>query len=187
MGTRILDDNDNEFTAFKERDPIIKRWKSWTISGRGGDDTLTGGPRNDRIFGDDGNDLIKGLGGNDYLEGNRGNDILAGGDGNDTLTGYGGSTGESDFLGGEGGADTFVLGDTRGVFYKGNGQALIADFDRRQGDRFQVSGNPREYSLTFSNVIGSSDLDTEIRHNGDLIVIVQDTTAVSLLADFNFV
>jgi Ca2+-binding RTX toxin-like protein len=58
-----------------------------TISGLGGNDTVTGGLRDDILNGDDGNDFLSGGGGNDQMFGGAGNDILTGGAGADLLDG----------------------------------------------------------------------------------------------------
>jgi Ca2+-binding RTX toxin-like protein len=131
------------------------------ITGNNDNNTLAGGAGDDTIGGLGGNDLLRGLNGNDALRGGNGADSVFGGQGGDTLSGgsdadtltgdagndalYGGSgvdvltgtnarsrgVGEVDFLSGGTGADQFVLGDTRGSYYLGNGAndfARIIDF-----------------------------------------------------------
>jgi len=70
---------------------------SVSITGFGGNDTLTGGAKADTLGGHDDNDLLFGLGGDDKLYGSDGKDTLNGGDGND-------------FLDGEAGADVLIGG-----------------------------------------------------------------------------
>jgi Ca2+-binding RTX toxin-like protein len=128
MGTYIGNNANNYFKAYKEGWWIFKKWKSWTIKGNGGNDTLIGGPKNDYLdgwtgndymYGGSGNDTLLGYSGNDYLSGSFGNDSLNGESGNDTLLGgtgtdtlvggsghdslnaYGGTTGEYDILSGD--------------------------------------------------------------------------------------
>lgn len=178
--------------------------------GRGGNDYIWGNTQNDSIRGDAGNDTLKGYSGNDYLfggddndqlygeadhdklYGERGNDLLDGSVGNDTLDGYG-RTGASEFdtLFGGAGYDTFVLGDNSpygGVFYNepGDGYAIIADWNSAE-DWIQVRGSVSQYNLKFTNVRGSSALDTEIYYGSERIGLVQDSTDVSFSRDFKFV
>ncbi|MBD2571306.1 beta strand repeat-containing protein [Anabaena lutea] len=72
------DNHNNIFTA--PNDGL-----SWVISGKGGDDFLTGGNNDDVINGDEGNDTIYGGGGNDNINGGEGYDYIYGGDGDDIL------------------------------------------------------------------------------------------------------
>ena len=85
------------------------------------------------------------------LWGTNGNDVITGGSGNDTISGIA-STGSNlglrqiDTLTGNLGADTFVLADSRGVFYNdGNSlsqgttdYATVKDFSITDGDKIQV-------------------------------------------------
>ncbi len=100
------------------------------LNGGDGNDSLTGGMGSDQIFGDAGDDTLLGGAGNDLLEGGagkdwlaggddgdvilggRGEDILDGGSGNDWLAGMSGAVDdfEMDFLNGDVGNDTIVLG-----------------------------------------------------------------------------
>ena len=113
-------------------------------------------------------------------------DLLFGGDGNDTHVGdYSFSGIYYDTLSGGFGADTFVLGDfSYGVAYLKSGYAVITDFDRYEGDKFQVSGTT-DYSLSYSDFeVGTSDFDTGILYNTELITIVQNTTNLGDPTDF---
>jgi Ca2+-binding RTX toxin-like protein len=103
---------------FWESDTLV--WKSWTMDGKGGHDTLIGGQKNDTLYGREGNDsliggdhdsvsyngsdlIVVGLGdpdgndvlyggkGNDFLDGGKGSDKLYGDENNDVLVGYGGT------------------------------------------------------------------------------------------------
>ncbi|NEO70202.1 calcium-binding protein [Moorena sp. SIO3H5] len=126
MGTYTGNDLDNDKKAHKEGFWPFKKWKSWTMSGNGGNDTLIGGPKNDKIYGNDGNDSLSGKGGNDYLSGGSGKDTLYGGSGKDTLYGgsgkdtlYGGSG--NDFLSGGTGSDRMFGGSGKDTLYGGSG------------------------------------------------------------------
>jgi Ca2+-binding RTX toxin-like protein len=176
------------------------------LSGGAGNDTLSSSGGNDTLLGEEGNDLLSdyqhgnsillGGRGNDTLEAYLDNDTLKGGNGNDYLRGVGNypnlSVHEGDTLIGGAGADRFALAVTGiGTFYLGEGYATITDFRRRQGDKIEVIGGDSSvisrYSLDKSlNFSGSSALDTGIYYLGDLIGVVQDTTHVSIAADFNF-
>jgi RTX calcium-binding nonapeptide repeat (4 copies) len=74
-----------------------------TITGNGGNDTITGNNLGDTVNGGDGNDTITGGTGNDTLDGGLGIDTISGLAGNDTLIGSG-ADGSQDTL--NGGDDT---------------------------------------------------------------------------------
>ncbi|PPS45629.1 M10 family metallopeptidase C-terminal domain-containing protein [Chroococcidiopsis sp. TS-821] len=143
-----------------------------------------GGAGNDTLIGNSVANNLSGRNGNDYLFGGGGSDTLNGGAGNDVLFGFGGST-EFDVLTGGTGTDTFVLGDTSNVFYRGDGYALITDFDW-QYDYIQVRGTSNQYSLQSGNWFGSAAPDTAIFFGNDAIGVVQDSTNVSFARDFIF-
>ena len=104
------------------------------------------------------------------LWGTVGNDIITGGDGPDRITGVlsSGTTpsemgrGQIDVLIGGAGADVFLLGDSRGVFYddgiRGNlgtsDYALIKDFKRGE-DKIQLN---KRFSYTFETINGDGYL-----------------------------
>ena len=87
MGSYYGNNANNYKKAHKEGWWIFKKWKSWTMSGNGGNDTLIGGSKNDTLYGDSGNDSLYGKGGNDFLYGGSGNDYLSGGTGSDRMEG----------------------------------------------------------------------------------------------------
>lgn len=161
----------------------------WDYKNRGGGspNPYTGTEGNDRIVAGSGNDTLTGLGGNDTLYGEAGNDLLNGGSGNDYLDGYASFVSRDyDTLVGGTGIDTFVLGNAgQGVFYKGLGYAVIADYNFRD-DYIQLRGNASQYQLSIQGN------DTSILQNGDLIGVVKNVTDLSLTprpgrADFKFV
>ena len=139
------------------------------IYGLQGNDFLSGLNGNDQIFGGDGNDQIFGDSGNDKIYGEGGSDKLLGGDGNDLLDGWYKSfqAGQIDELTGGKGSDTFVLGDkTDGVYYLGNGYAKIQDFRLSEGDKLQLTGNIKDYSISLGS---SSSLSLGLNYKNDLI------------------
>ncbi len=137
------------------------------IYGLQGNDFLSGLNGNDQIFGGDGNDQIFGDSGNDKIYGEGSSDKLLGGDGNDLLDGWYKSfqAGQIDELTGGKGSDTFVLGDkTDGVYYLGNGYAKIQDFRLSEGDKLQLTGNIKDYSISLGS---SSSLSLGLNYKND--------------------
>ncbi|MEQ9622316.1 calcium-binding protein [Coleofasciculus chthonoplastes] len=160
--------NGNDYKkAHKEKSPIIKRWKSWSMSGNDGNDTLIGGPKNDTLYGNSGNDRLYGNSGNDRLHGGPGNDRLHGGVGNDTLYGDVGN----DRLHGGSGNDRLVggFGDDEFAFYsKNEGIDRIEDFtvgsDKIQVDDNGFGGGLRSGTLSSSQfTLGSRASDSSDR------------------------
>ena len=155
---------------------------------------VLGTEQNDVILGNNQNNLLNGRGGSDFISGNGGNDVLVGGggrdnliggSGNDRLVGYGFTAGESDTLTGGFGADTFVLGTSSQRFYNGLGHATITDYNRFAGDRILISGSRSDYRLVSNSLVGGPARDTLVIGRGnDLIAVIQDTTNISLAADF---
>lgn len=101
-----------------------------SLSGNDGDDLLRGDKGDDTLGGGDGDDYITGDNGNDVLGGGADDDTLGGGRGDDTLAGDAGD----DVLSGGKGADVFVLGTQAGT-------DVITDFNIREGDKLDLSGN----------------------------------------------
>ncbi len=153
-----------------------------------GGTVFTGGPGNDTLNGRNTNDTLLGNGGNDTLYGEAGNDYLNGGAGNDYLDGYASfNSPDFDTLEGGLGADTFVLGNrSQGMFYQGNGQATIVDYNFRD-DYIQLRGNASQYRLT------REGNDTLIQTTGgDTLGVVKNVTDLSFnvtpsRSDFKFV
>ena len=101
---------------------------------------------------------------------------------------------EYDTLTGGTGADTFVLGDTLGIYYGDNYDhsfATITDFSSAQGDTIQLFGSSSDYYLSYGNYGGSSATDTfiyEDTYGYGLIGVVQDTVLGSTgSASFQYV
>ncbi len=134
-------------------------------------------------WGNPNNNFISGNSANNLLDGYGGYDTLVGGEGNDTLVGFVYDW-YTDALSGGIGADTFTIGGLE-VHSSGNGYAVINDFQRQEGDKFQVFGSINDYSLDKSqNFTGTTALDTGIYYQGDLIAVVEGTRRVSLSLDF---
>lgn len=166
----------------------------------GDDRIISQGSSNDQISGDIleafgnvivtayGNDYIVAGGGNDHVFGDYdpamvtdaaatsgGNDVLVGVDLKASMPG----TFEVDELLGNGGEDTFVLGDRHNFFYLGHGisdMAIIKDFgNQKDQDWIQLkwgggSNGFKHYSLD------QDGNDTKISFQGDLIAVVEGAT-----------
>jgi Ca2+-binding RTX toxin-like protein len=154
-----------------------------------------GNSLNNTITGDfynnNGNYLYGGAG-SDSLKGGYYHDTLIGGNGSDTLNGYGGSTEVDSLYGGNGyyyeyNADTFVLGDKYGAYYKDNSNygyssySDIKDYSSSDGDKIQLYGDANNYFLDYTYMYGSTySTDTLIysyntaSRSYDLISLVED-------------
>ncbi|WP_299293699.1 calcium-binding protein [uncultured Tateyamaria sp.] len=122
-----------------------------TLTGEGGNDTLSGGASGDLISGEGGSDALSGGIGFDTIDGGSGNDTLLGqdgfdslfgGDGNDSLTGNNGF----DTLDGGAGNDTLFGGLGLDTLLGGDGDDLLsgqAGFDQLEGgaDNDTLNGN----------------------------------------------
>ena len=153
-----------------------------------GGKVFTGGSGNDILTAQNTNDTLIGNAGNDTLYGEAGNDYLNGGAGNDYLDGYASrNSPDFDTLEGGAGADTFVLGNSRqGMFYLGNGQATIVDYNFRD-DYIQLRGNSSQYRLA------REGNDTLVQTSGgDTLAVVKNVPDLSFnitpsRSDFKFV
>ncbi|MGB3654324.1 MAG: calcium-binding protein [Rivularia sp. (in: cyanobacteria)] len=148
--------------------PSYGNAQDYILYGTLNQNSIDGGNGNDGIYGLQENDFLTGLNGNDSLYGGSGSDKLLGGDGEDVLDGWYKSfeVGQIDELTGGKGGDTFVLGnETDGVYYLGDGNAVIKDFRFLERDRLQLTGNIKDYSISFS----FSDRSLELSYKNDLI------------------
>jgi Ca2+-binding RTX toxin-like protein/subtilisin-like proprotein convertase family protein len=153
------------------------------VSGGEGNDLIFGGKGDDSLGGDAGDDSVFGQLGNDYLLGGSGNDAVSGGDGDDTLAGIDpGATnpgvGEFDTLTGGAGKDRFLLGDSDKIYYSGNGNAVISDFNSTE-DAIVLSGVKADYSLSVSGNATSIFLKKP-GQSDDLIATVQGVTDLNV-------
>ena len=182
---------DNRLSGKSGNDRILGLAGDDTLIGRDGNDELLGGTGRDRLNGKDGNDRLLGEAGRDRLVGERGNDRLNGGADKDTLVGAkvndtNPNRRETDILRGGSGADRFVIGAKKRVFYSNGGIsdfAFIEDFSRSQGDVVQLKGRAGDYSLGRITLNQSSSALTIFKGQGsnrDLIAVVQGSTNLSL-------
>ncbi|TAD78170.1 MAG: calcium-binding protein, partial [Oscillatoriales cyanobacterium] len=171
------------------------------ILGGGGNDSLYGNDASDAVFGGDDNDVIFGgkgddsLGGdagddsvlgqlgNDFLLGGSGNDAVSGGEGDDTLAGIDPialtpGVGEFDTLTGGEGKDRFLLGDSDKIYYSGDGNAVISDFNSAE-DAIVLSGVKADYSLSVAGNVTSIFLKKP-GQSDNLIATVQGVTDLNL-------
>ncbi|WP_454016930.1 Ig-like domain-containing protein [Azospirillum sp. Marseille-Q6669] len=114
-------------------------WRTETLLGGAGHDTIAsgggggfidGGAGNDVLTGNWGDDSILGGAGNDRIDGGENNDTLDGGSGDDTIYGGGGmdrvTAGEGDdTVYGDGGVDRVDGGDGNDVLYGGDGDDTV--------------------------------------------------------------
>jgi Ca2+-binding RTX toxin-like protein len=132
-----------------------------------------GGPNDDTLVGSNTGGKLTGSGGNDIITGGKGKDILTGTD--STARGVG----EIDILTGGGGRDRFVLGDSNGAYYVGQGSndyAKITDFNLRQDSLNLGNAKNISFSLESSGIIdlfagkdpSSRDLIAKIQVKGGL-------------------
>jgi subtilisin family serine protease len=134
------------------------------------------------------------------LWGTTGNDVITGGSGNDRLSGVlaTGTTaaamgaGQIDSLTGGAGADIFVLGDSRGVFYDDRRNdnlgtadyALIKDF-RSGEDKLQLRESSYLFTVSSNNLSfywdrnGNGKLDTGGRNRDELIAVLEGVAGLS--------
>ncbi len=151
----------------------------------GGDDNdvIFGGKGDDSLGGDAGDDSIFGQLGNDFLLGGSGNDVVNGGEGDDTISGIdpiatNPGFGEFDTLTGGEGKDRFLLGDSDKIYYSGDGNAVISDFNSVD-DAIVLSGIKANYSLSVSGNVTSIFLKKS-GQSDDLIATVQGVTDLNL-------
>lgn len=142
----------------------------------------------------------------EQLFGTRRKDDIIGGDGDDIISGVpakGGyrGNGSIDKLTGMNGADTFVLGDSRGLYYSNssnkkpglNDYAEITDFSRAEGDKIQLKQGT--YFLDPIAVKGPEDIGlfADTNHNDvldktdELIAIVGNPHTMISSDDFLFI
>ncbi|MGB5915784.1 MAG: hypothetical protein WBG63_13030 [Phormidesmis sp.] len=195
-----------EIAAQGGDDVVYGRELQNSIWGGIGNDQIWGGSANDQLIGDDGgateseldgkdvlyggggNDSIWSGGGDDALYGQAGDDLLVGGGGNDRLQGTDDLvTSDRDQLYGGLGRDRFVLGNSQGAFYQGDGYAIIKDWEAGI-DKLQlgIGQEISRYRLEASQILSEvAALDMGVYFNSDLIAVVQNTTSVTQ-GDFVF-
>jgi hypothetical protein len=124
--------------------------------------------------------VIQGTACNDTLRGNSsGRDTLVG------TTAVARGVGERDVLIGGDASDTFVLGDTRGSFYVGKGNADYAEIQsfNRCNDGLQLAGSAQDYTVSYAN--GISSIYSNVGGSQDLIATVNSgCNAIDLTAKY---
>jgi Ca2+-binding RTX toxin-like protein len=175
-----------------------------TISGREGDDNITGGNNVDNLNGDSGNDTLNGNAGNDsiyagdnndYVIGGTGNDGVRGDAGNDTLIGVNLTSsnpglGERDYLEGGAGIDRFILGDSANVYYDDRNTttggttdyATIYDFNPNE-DIVQLQGNASNYLLQTSGNSTNLYINKPGTEPDELIAVFSSVTGLNLTSN----
>ena len=143
-----------------------------------GSDELRGREGDDSIFGGKDEDFLDGGGGNDILNGDLSNDTIIGQLGNDLIIGAGRESGENeiDFLTGNVGTDTFVLGNSNVAFYSSAGSsdyAVITDLNDWENDRIIAFGGN---GIVLGPASVGTDQGTGIFVDGDLIAIMVGVT-----------
>lgn len=204
----------NRFRGTETADRLYGLGDGDRLLGLGGDDQLYGDafpppgvtiPPQAFIFAFSNNDYLNGGSGNDKLDGGIDNDRLIGGAGDDILIGGVGGVnlpllvfdrapllqkGEVDHLTGGEGRDTFILGNTKRVFYANkklrdsdrDDYAIITDFTNGE-DAIQLQGGTRYLlqPITLGKTSGIGIyVDRQASQNNELIGIVQEVSLSSL-------
>jgi hypothetical protein len=184
-----------------DNDTLIGGTGNDSLYGEEDSDLLNGGDGNDLIYGSseaplllnrngepviiDTADTLRGGRGNDTLLGDAGNDILNGGAGRDRLDGYGLNS-TNDTLSGGANSDVFVLGNSTGAYYLGDGYATIQTWNSI--DRLEAFGSLNNYTIDkSSSILGGTSKDTQILYDKDLIAVLQDTTNFKASTNFTFI
>ncbi|MGP1717323.1 MAG: calcium-binding protein [Methylophilus sp.] len=191
MAVKIFNTTEIEYTGTANADLIIGNNLGNYIDGGDGNDIIVGGSGNDSLTGGNGNDILIGGDGNDGLFGGAGDDILYGGAGQDFLVGGSSTLGDEtvdgdlfiatsdDFLLGDKGNDTFVIGsedDATGVMVSGGVSGLDNEGNvaRYIGKVEAEEGNEDAGFLVFDTVTGefveldddiAGEVETDVRLN----------------------
>ena len=119
------------------------------------------GELDDVISGKGGNDKLSGLGGDDFIDGGKGNDKLNGGDGDDELIGGKGG----DKLTGELGLDTFLFNvSPKQLFDKIKGYSVVDDTIALDGTTFSLAAGQLA-ATAFGLGKKAADLDDRILYD----------------------
>lgn len=183
-GSRIDGGSGNDLLiAGSGQDTLSGGDDSDTLYGGDGDDALDGGDGSDKLYGGEGDDSLFGgdwINGNssdtaDLLDGGAGDDQLNGWEGDDHLFGGAGN----DLLHGSYGTDTLTGGAGADIFsYTSaiDGNDVILDFNRAEGDKIDISGSDSNLSgkdgqtgWWFAGDSYRSDLQSDGR--GQIVVI----------------
>jgi Ca2+-binding RTX toxin-like protein len=192
----LLGGNGNDVISGGSGNDIIDLGEGNNVaSGDDGDDSIYGGSGIDIISGGNGNDVIFGGAGNDILTGGEGQDVVNGGEstfGDETVDGNVFIATSDDFLGGEHGNDTFIIGsdDIRNTFISGDVSGLDNEGEvARYVDVQEVSEDEGEERAALDTQTGqlvvlddeelSEQTETDVRLN---IVYRPGSSAISTFA-----
>ncbi|PPT10394.1 T1SS secreted agglutinin RTX [Geitlerinema sp. FC II] len=146
--------------------------------------------RNIKVY--EGTNVQFGSGGNDILTGGSDDDVLIGVDPNQITPG----SGEIDELTGDGGADTFVLGDATQAYYDDGDAATaglddyasITDFNASEGDVVRLSGTAANYELRPAANGNDIDIYRTVNNESESIGVVEGVSDLDLASPaFEFV
>ena len=140
------------------------------VSGRGGNDVITGRNGSDKLRGNQGNDSLSGGDGHDFLRGGSGDDTLNGGNGNDYLNGGIGL----DVINGDGGNDTLLGKIGTDTLNGGSGNDTL---DGGVDDDILTGGSGTDQFI-FANDSGS-DRITDFNANGEKLDFTASTYTFS--------
>lgn len=192
----LLGGNGNDVISGGSGNDIIDLGEGNNVaSGDDGDDSIYGGSGIDVISGGNGNDVIFGGAGDDILTGGEGQDVVNGGEstfGDETVDGNVFIATSDDFLGGEHGNDTFIIGsdDIRNTFISGDVSGLDNEGEvARYVDVQEVSEDEGEERAALDTQTGqlvvlddeelSEQTETDVRLN---IVYRPGSSAISTFA-----
>ncbi|QDC43565.1 calcium-binding protein [Methylophilus medardicus] len=191
MAVKIFNATETEYVGTAGSDLIVGNNLGNYIDAGDGNDVIVAGAGDDNLTGGSGNDIISGGAGNDGIFGGEGDDILTGGEGNDFVSGGKSALGNEtvdgnifiatsdDFLLGDTGNDTFVIGSEEnatditisagvsGLDNSGNAARYIGKVEAEEG-------NEDAGFLVFDTVTGefveldddiAEEVETDVRLN----------------------
>ncbi|HBR38560.1 MAG TPA: calcium-binding protein, partial [Sulfitobacter pontiacus] len=181
------------------------------LAGNNGDDLIDGDAGNDALFGGMGDDTLNGGAGNDFLISGLGTDSIDGGAGDDVIRAFdfnlnGNVSGDTDtmadvVLGGDGNdtisandGDTVTGGEGADVINAigydqvGKAPVIVTDFNLAEDGLYlqETQGSPAQFAPgdgMFEIRAAANGTDSELVVNGNVVVIVQNTSAADLSAD----
>jgi Ca2+-binding RTX toxin-like protein len=191
MAVKVFNATETDYTGTASADLIIGNSLGNYIDGGAGNDVILGGSGDDNLTGGSGNDIISGGAGNDGIFGGEGDDILTGGAGEDFVSGGASTLGDEnvdgnvfiatsdDYLLGDKGNDTFVIGsedDSTGIIISAGVSGLDNDGNaaRYVGKVEAEEGNEDAGFLVFDTVTGeyveldddiAEEVETDVRLN----------------------
>ena len=160
-----------------------------TLQGNAGDDILDGGLGLDTLWGNEDNDTLNGGDEADYLDGGSGDDVLNGGDGGDTLRGgihndqIDGGNGQDTIIGG-GGNDALTGGEggDHYIFYPGDGQDTIHNYDSSGTDVLFFEDTITSDRLSYIKI--GDDLEIRIDGSSDKVIVKDWFVSIEYQIDY---